>query len=245
MQLVVCDGCGSTLHSEVGAKVGARLVMSAISDQSFRLARAADEAGAAQAAASILELTRARALTRIQMLASEMAGGGRGWIDIVKDYFYFTIVGALATETWTMLFALGDGISVLNGEVTRLGPFPGNQPPYLAYGIGDVAQGHLAVLRVVPTASVQSLLLGTDGAADLEGLADRTLPGQQEHVGKLDQFWTDDRYFKNPDALRRRLSLINREVKALDKSTGEMKTDYGLLRDDTTLVVMRRRKDTP
>jgi hypothetical protein len=60
-------------------------------------------------------------------------------------------------------------------------------------------------------------------------------------VGPLSQFWTDDRYFANPDALRRRLTLINRESVRADFESRRLVRTPGLLPDDTTVVVLRRR----
>ncbi|MDO8622315.1 MAG: protein phosphatase 2C domain-containing protein, partial [bacterium] len=54
----------------------------------------------------------------------------------------------------------------------------------------------------------------------------------------IDQFWTDDRYFRNPDMVRRRLTLVNRE--AVRAENGMLARTPGLLPDDTTLVVIRR-----
>jgi hypothetical protein len=57
----------------------------------------------------------------------------------------------------------------------------------------------------------------------------------------LSQFWEEDRYFRNPDALRRRLALINSEYTHLDREAGVLIREPGLLPDDTTLVAIRRR----
>ena len=239
---IVSDGCGGAPYSEVGSRIGARLLVNAIRSLDLILAKAEDQTQAEAAAATILKRAGDEVRAQIRTLASQMAGDNQNWFEAVKDYFLFTVLGTLITDAWTTVFALGDGIVVLNGEVTELGPFPGNKPPYLAYGIADQSQGQLAVLRTIPTASLESLLLGTDGAQDLNRLADRALPGQQELVGPITQFWTEDKFFTNSDAVRRRLSLANREVKAVDKLTRQLKTDYGLLRDDTTLVAVRRVK---
>jgi hypothetical protein len=86
---------------------------------------------------------------------------------------------------------------------------------------------------------VESILIGTDGVSDLIKAANCNLPGKSELVGEIGQFWEDDRYFKNPDAIRRQLALINREVTKPDWPEHQLTKEVGLLPDDTTLVVMR------
>jgi hypothetical protein len=109
------------------------------------------------------------------------------------------------------LVADGCGSGALPGERLRLGPFPGNAPPYLGYGLlGDGPR--FAVHRALPAADLGAVLLGTDGAAELSG--------------PLSRLSEDDRCFRNRDAIRRRLTLLDRE---------------SALEDDTTVVVIRRR----
>ena len=96
-------------------------------------------------------------------------------------------------------------------------------------------------MDVIPTSSLDSFLIGTDGAIDLLGLEEVCLPGKTECVGSISQFWENDRYFKNRDNLRRRLSLINRDIKRFDKCERRLIQTKGLLRDDTTVIVGRRR----
>jgi len=81
----------------------------------------------------------------------------------------------------------------------------------------------------------RSLLLATDGALDLEALAERAGHGsagreeRQDRVAGLEQFWTEDRFFRNADMVRRRLVVSSRGPRG------------GLLPDDTTIVAVRRR----
>jgi hypothetical protein len=78
----------------------------------------------------------------------------------------------------------------------------------------------------IATEKVQSILIGTDGVIDLIKAENRNLPRKLEKVGSLSQFWQSDRYFDNPDLVRRKLFLINHQAD-------------GLLPDDTTLITLR------
>ena len=154
--------------------------------------------------------------------------------------FLFTVVGVALAGEHGCVFAAGDGVFAINGEVARLGPFPGNEPPYLGYGLlGRPAE--LRALRSFPAEGLRSVLIGTDGAADLDDLAARPLPGGGGEVGSLCQFWKDDRHFQNRDSIRRRLALVNREVIRPVWADHRLVREPGHLGDDATLVVIRRK----
>lgn len=223
---VVADGCGSQPCSELGAQLGARRLAQAA------LVRLAE--GERVDEDSFLPGLREDVLCLLGELRGEL---GR---DTLGD-FLFTVVGAVVTPARTLIFSAGDGVWALNGEVHPLGPFPGNAPPYLAYALLRGEDVTLAPQALVPTEDVHALLLGTDGAADLARLASARMPEKEEPVGPLSQFWTEDRYFANPDALRRKLALLNRESVRADFAAHRLVRTPGLLPDDTTLVVLRRR----
>ena len=230
---VVCDGCGSGKHSEVGAQIGARLLIEA-------MARALQ--GPARA---FWDCVRQDVLTQLRCLAEQLGGS---FPSTVQDYFLFTIVGALVTPRRTFCFSLGDGVMIVNGDQIRLGSFPDNAPPYLAYELFDVHNGTPSALsqefwmqRVWPTTAVQSIVLGTDGLETFLRAATRRIPGKPTAVGPLQQFWQEERYFTNPDAVRRTLALVNREVVQPNWEVQRLDRHAGLLPDDTTLVVIRRR----
>ncbi|HIK08772.1 MAG TPA: protein phosphatase 2C domain-containing protein [Oscillatoriaceae cyanobacterium M33_DOE_052] len=233
---VVCDGCGSGKHSEVGAKIGARLVVEAIA----RLLP-----NQSHTASDFWELVQQEVLLGMKTLALNM-GGDRNSVaeDIVYDYFLFTIVGALITPEGATIFAKGDGVIFLNGEYIPLGPFANNAPPYLGYALisPESDRWQWEMLHAIPLESVQSILIGTDGVLDLMQLATTNLPGKPEAIGSISQFWAQDRYFQNPDMVRRQLHLINRELSQINWEQQEVNKQGGYLPDDTTIIAIRRRR---
>jgi hypothetical protein len=275
---VVCDGCSEGPHSEVGAKLGARLLVRAIEERFWDYATNPYDATKPGSTIQRIEYCRARREpadipefwdevgdhflgslgTLIPSLANLRVKGDR----IVHDYFLFTVVGCLITQRFAYVFSVGDGVIAVNGDVEMLGPFPGNAPPYPMYAAmapGTASADHSKfclrppIPLTVPFAvshetakgnrgceGVQTILLGTDGVGDFIAAEQRTLPGKDEAVGPLAQFWTEDKYFRNPDMVRRRLTLINREVVHVEG--GALEREPGLLPDDTTVVVVRRRK---
>jgi serine/threonine protein phosphatase PrpC len=163
---VVCDGCSSGAHSEVGARIGARLL----------------------AQSSMVQQT---ALAELARLAQAMCGAGPGTAEfaaVVADYFLFTAVGVVIEGDRARAITLGDGLIAVNGVATRLGPFPGNAPPYLGYSL----LGREVALETTPlpaASETASIVLATDGAQDIE----------------LKPFTTDPRVQENPDMVRRLL----------------------------------------
>lgn len=235
---VVCDGCGSGASSEVGAELGARLLVAEVEREIA--------GGGAVDSPAFWEQVRARLLAGLDSLVSAL---GEKRSLVVSELFLFTAVGLAVSADRAVVFAAGDGVFAVGDDVERLGPFPRNEPPYLGYGLlfpdplGPPAP-RLLVHRALPTSDLATVLLGTDGAADLLDLEDRLVPGGAgETVGPLRRFWEDERHFTNRDAVRRRLARINREITRPVWSERRLAKEPGLLEDDTTIVVIRRRRE--
>ena len=241
---VVCDGCsGGTTHNEVGAKIAARLV---IENLTWMFGAALQVRGYPQPTdPRFWGILKDTVTEKIKTIAQNM---GQSMTEVATNYFLFTILGVFMDTYDTVIFGIGDGVFAVNGELTRIGPFPGNEPPYLAYGglVGSSLEEsapellQIKIHRTLPTNMVQSVLIGTDGVCDLIAAAEKNMPGKQKKVGGIHQFWQEDFYFKNSDAIRRKLSLTNNSVSTVNEETGTLSIDHGLLPDDTTLVVVRR-----
>lgn len=220
---VVCDGCGSGKHSEVGAKLGARLIVETINQKLNQLNLP-----------DFWQQLTEEIQHKLKSIATTFTNEN-SLPYIVHEYFLFTVVGALVTPSETLIFSIGDGVIALNGKIKQIGPFPGNAPPYLGYGLLENSDfNNFQIHHQISTYQIESILIGTDGVIDIIKSASFALPGNRENVGLISQFWQEDRYFKNPDMVRRRLSLINREVTKLNFR------EVGLLPDDTTLIVIRK-----
>lgn len=223
---VVADGCGSIPHSEVGAKLGVRLLAEAI------------QAEVREFGGSRIDWhwIRRRLLASLDGLARQMGGSYRR---TVEEYFLFTLVGVVLAGDTATFFALGDGVVIVNGRTHRLGPFPGNAPPYIGYGL--LARDYrepawedmpFTIIGEWQLDNLAHFLLGSDGVTDLIDQAGENLPGLSEPVGGIEQFWEQDRYFRNPELVSRRLKLLARDWPKQNPETG-------LLHDDTTIIVGR------
>lgn len=227
---VVCDGCGSTPHSEVGAKLAAQMIgahLMTLLSQSW------------ENEDIMLEALRQDVLAELRIAANWM---GTPLTRIIGEYLLFTVVGVYVTAAKCGIFSIGDGVYAVNGTVRQLGPFPGNQPPYLAYGLLENNESPRFILQeLLNPAEVNSLFVGTDGVGDLLAAESACMPGKVQQVGAVSQFWRDDAYFVNPDQLRRKLMLVNKEVKRIDWENRRVDKVGGLLSDDTSLIVLRRK----
>lgn len=235
---IICDGCGdpaTSPDSEVGAKLGAALVAATLHRQltSFQ----------PQSAEGVLERTRQDVLSYLRILALQMGGN---LSVVVSRYFLFTTVGAVLSSSGATFFTLGDGIIIVNGEQMTVGPYPDNMPPYLAYGLVPTsltqeAPGLLRfqIQRQVPIEELKSFLIGCDGAADLIAASEKQIPGTQEPVGHISQFWETDVFFTTRTGLQKRLNRIASDAMRRQPD-GNVVRCPGLLGDDTTLIVGRR-----
>lgn len=204
---IVSDGCGSGKFSEVGAQIGVRILGKLI-NESLSRSKKID-----------FDRIRMKLLGQISVLATSM---GDSFSEIINDFFLFSLVGFVVTQEIVTIFYCGDGMYAINGNVTKLGPFPKNAPPYVSYSLaGD--QNPIIETVTFETENVDSLAVGTDGTDFVPKLEE-----------ELSVWLKTDVLFKNPDVLRRRLALMN-----LEKIEDGVLTS-GPFKDDTTLIIARK-----
>jgi protein phosphatase 2C-like protein len=209
---VVCDGCGGSPSSEVGAKLGARLFAGV-------LARELEHSNDGHAAA--IEEARRSLLVQLSRLAQSMAASRESFARAVIDYFLFTLVGVAVAKGAATTFSAGDGLIIVNRERRLLGPFAENEPPYLGYallGESRAARAQLEIGRSLPDTDLESVVLASDGIEGFEAAAGKP----------AEALIDDDKLFLNADMLRRRLVVAGRGAKG------------AAMADDTSVVVVRR-----
>lgn len=228
---VVCDGCGSGSNSEVGAKIGAKLVVETIATH---LKNGLDQP-------NFWDDIRLNLLSQFETFVNILSQENERK-EFIYNYFLFTIVGVIITPNKTVIFAIGDGVIFINGRQILIETFANNAPPYLAYGLCNYPElSQFKIYHELDTNKVESILIGTDGVKDLILAENRNFPGKSENIGPISQFWQNDNYFRNPDLIRRKLSLINREIIKPDWLNQTLQKDVGLLLDDTTFMVIKRK----
>lgn len=167
--VVVCDGCSAGPSSEVGARLGAQLVIA-------ELRRALPHTRPAVVWPAVRD-----GVTRALAQLVEALPGDRA--RVVHDHLLFTIVAAAWRRTEVSVWAIGDGGYALGDREVVLGPFADNQPPYLGYDLlGAPADAHVDVDAV--DAPCGRVIVATDGAAEL-GLAQFDAPALVAHPDAL------------------------------------------------------------
>lgn len=242
----VCDGCSDAQASEVGANIICRLLDAKMAEKieslTFNLAYALDWNEVIQ---DFLEDLRKECVEEIVRISSTL---NENYLVGIKDFFLATIVSVIITREVSFVFSIGDGVIIINGEPYIIGPFPDNQPPYIAYGAVDPDKISVAkelyrfkVVRVMSTDKLKSILIGSDGVEDICNNEKSNIPGKDELMGPISQFWENDKFFSNSSLLSRRLNLMNADSTKINWEEKRIQREQGLLQDDTTLVVIRRR----
>lgn len=236
---VVSDGCGSEPDSEVGSKLGCQMLAEIISRR-MDLFQNSGLKITEILTPKFWDNTEEELCSRLKHLSGMLGKNA------VANFFLFTLVGFVMAKTESLFFSLGDGIIIINGEITIIGPFPENAPPYLGYNILATDQikqkNKVTVQKIIDTQSIESILVGTDGVEHLIKAENEKIPGKDEFAGPISQFWTEKCFFENPDMARRRLTIINRTYIKLNRDKDALIREYGHLPDDTTLIVVRRKK---
>src|SRR5687768_8430233 len=108
LAVCVADGCSASAHSEAGALLGVRSAVR-------HMLRVVAELPCATAQTIVAE-TCTRIGSDIDRLA-EMVGRSP---EAVYAHLLFTLVGAIVTGERALVWALGDGVVIVNGDVTVL-----------------------------------------------------------------------------------------------------------------------------
>lgn len=250
--LSVHDGCGSTPHSEFGARIGATILPIIIAEKLGALGSDQVECN------SFWESVKAEMLIRLESIISlcfyaNMSPETKS--TFARNHFLFTILGAVLTKKSTVVFGIGDGAFALNGKLTTIGPFPDNAPDYLCKSLVCPAESPDFVLHAkIRTELLDTLVIGTDGMHDLVNAGLRRIPGKARIVGDINQLFRQEFLFSSCqasqlnegipfDSLTGWLRQINSEVTKLSYDEDQnpiIKREEGLLPDDTTLMVLKR-----
>lgn len=250
----VHDGCSAGRHSEVGAKLAAIILVKAVEDavQSGSFA-CTDE----DSMRSDLDHTLKQLLRRFRRLSATIFGVPLS-DTTVHDYLLCTTVALVVTKTASLIFSMGDGFYCLNGAINAIDPSGGNEPPYFGYHLLKSAPPSPALNRFTihalkETGSLENALIATDGFKDLLISTQKNMPGKDCHVGSVAQLWLSDRFFASrngehatgqvAESITPWLRQLNSEVTRLHPDDeAKICRERGLLSDDTTIVVLRRRK---
>lgn len=228
---IVSDGCGdpASRHSEVGATLGARMIAHRLAGL---LSNEAGRLATAEKAERVLEQVRQEMLAALRKLARGMSADP---VEAISECLLFTVVGCAITDEHAAFFSLGDGIIIINGRATTIGPYPDNAPPYLAYALlpGCREQDDLRfkLHAHISTEELETFLIGSDGVNDLVAAS---------CAGDIEALQTDPLNYGNAYAISNKLRLLNTERTEINWEEHRKSVQRGALPDDTTVVVGRK-----
>lgn len=231
----VSDGCSSSASSEVGAKLLSRFV----AEEALKLIKYECVVKGSE----IVDCLEERTIDYVRKILSMHQDPGSA----LDEMFLATIVGVIMNDYFTTIYTIGDGAYSLNGVVEVIDE--NNAPNYLAYKVlpgnykVDESKINFQIRKEVFTDEVESVVIATDGAVELEAKAESALLvlGKQERIGGLDQFEKDSRYLKNPSLLQKRLNQLNGEKTHVNWEERTFQKVGGIFRDDTTIVMLKRK----
>lgn len=218
---VVCDGCGSTEAAELGALL--------VSQRACAMLARRLLAGESLASATPWQEWRAELAHELARLARDFCPRPGATHELTDEQraalarsLLCTLLIAVAEPEHVSLWALGDGALIADDELTMLGPFANNAPPYLAYDLLGPPRPALFLSR--PRGERGVVAVATDGAAAL---------GAQ--LGALVQ---EPRIREHPDALRRALALAARPGERIVWSERRVERTPAPLQDDAAVAVL-------
>lgn len=218
---VVCDGCGSTETAELGALL--------VSQRACAMLARRLLAGESLATAAPWQVWRAELARELARLARDFSPRPGSTDELTLEErgalarsLLCTLLVAVVDPEHVSLWALGDGALIADDELTVLGPFADNAPPYLAYDLVGPARPALFVSRARGEHGV--VAVATDGAAAL---------GRQ-----LCALVREPRVREHPDALRRALALAARPSERIVWTERRIERAPARLQDDAALAVL-------
>ncbi len=235
---VVCDGCGSAPNSEVGAKLGSKILSELIYKNIAYIARGGRKFGDNNFPGYVdgFNIIEQQFLAQISVLANSMSDSLSSFRNVINDYFLFTTVGFVVLEYNTYTFSLGDGSILVNGKEHCQQEFPGNAPPYFAFKL--TAPGHHDYkdlkFNVTPheTSNIETIMSATDGVDYINDNKDLQI--KRKAVGDSNQFLGRHFWGEGEGNVQKRLNILSRDV----VKDGVVKPSF--LKDDTTVVVAGR-----
>lgn len=178
---VICDGCSSGESSEVGAKLAATFLGRQIE----------------------VLLKQRTPLNKIPpVLHKRMLGFLKGLLgkisfdspssrnDFISDNFLFTILGFIYTDDEAIIFVQGDGVWIVNDEVTIRDE--NNTPNYIAYSLLPFRPSEFEVNRF-PGKLISRIAIASDALV--------------EEKGFISELWGNT----HPLGLQRKVNFLSRE----------------------------------
>ncbi len=141
-------------------------------------------------------------------------------LEFIKEYLFFTFFGFIIQPHQTFIFHSGDGLYCLNDKEVIVEQ--DNRPEYIAKTL--IGCSTYIEMESIETSKLERLLVSTDG---LMHLNDKFKNGETlANMTKISDFFDNDEYFDN--------------MVALPKFLTDFSANKNILKDDTTLIALKR-----
>lgn len=178
---VICDGCSEGESSEVGAKLAATFLgrqIEILVKSNVPLSK-------------IPPILHKRMLGFLKGLLGRISFDSQtSRVTFIESNLLFTILGFVYTDDETIVFAQGDGVLVVNGEVTVRDE--NNRPNYIGYGLVP-SQPTAFDVYLFPGALISRLAISSDALG--------------EELGFVNELWDN----AHPLGLQRKVNILSRD----------------------------------
>jgi serine/threonine protein phosphatase PrpC len=140
-------------------------------------------------------------------------------LDFIENYLFFTLFGFVIQADQTYIFHSGDGMYQLNEKVVLIEQ--DNRPNYIAK---NLISGKAKIeVEMIETDKLERLLVATDGLTHLNDkfLNDETI----DNMTQISDIFDNDDYFE--------------DMIALPKYLTDLSVNRNILKDDTTLIMLK------
>jgi len=258
---VVCDGCSTAKHADVGSKILVRLFANAFSDY-LEKNRVDGEIVLSSQPNNVLKSVQESVLEKLRGIANTLSADDAPVENIISDYFTATVIGAVVTRERTVFWGMGDGVygyRTQSQNKVHVIPEPiENKPTYLVYHLfpewpEDIQNVDLQVYAVVEGLP-EAVFVGSDGVKDLIDLSGSNYPGTTNIIPEFEKILSDPSVCFSPEYISGHLcriqSLVS-EPHVISKQTlgtfGQLTVTQEvsivktgrLLPDDTTILAAR------
>jgi hypothetical protein len=237
---IVADGCGSAEHSEVGARIVTEAILA---DLFYYLSTHAEIYKY-----DVNKIPKEQILKKVdQSVELALLTVFRYYKDnhIDTNDLLTTIVGFIILPEYSWFFVYGDGMIEINGVWESVITDELGYPQYPIYNVMNNKPAVPQLTTISKTKNLFTFSVGTDGVRYLLDAfpKGKTYPGKKELVEPGCTLLHKDSNFSNIEGLQTTLQKLNRDSVTIDREKDRLVKHKGLLNDDTTLIVGRRKLD--
>lgn len=138
----------------------------------------------------------------------------------IENFLFFTLFGFVITPELTYIFHSGDGMYIINNEIHIVEQ--DNRPNYISKNL--ISGNFDFEIKELKTDNIDKILISTDGLIHLNEYLNKN--GQLENISSISDLFNQ--------------SVLFDDISSLPKLLLDFAIKYEILRDDTTLIMLKR-----